>query len=99
MENTSAMKDILEIVQFIKDNAASKQDLLGLATKTDLAQLDGTVKLLKSDFEEFKDDVLTTLDKHSVILQRLDQERTFTLERVKNLEEDVKQIKLKLAIA
>lgn len=55
--------------------------------------------LTAQDFSEFKDEVLTGQDEMIAILRRLDDERVFTLDRVKQLEADVKQIKLKLAIA
>ena len=43
--------------------------------------------------------MMTQLDKHSVILDRLDQERVFTIDRVKRIEDDVEKIKLELKLA
>lgn len=42
---------------------------------------------LKQRFEEFEDRVVTTLDAHSVILGRLDQEQTVTSSRLDAVEE------------
>lgn len=43
----------------------------------------------KDDLVEFRDEVLTGLDRQMVILQRLDQERIFTAEWIKRLEREV----------
>ncbi|MBI5135599.1 hypothetical protein HZA86_05205 [Candidatus Uhrbacteria bacterium] len=56
-------------------------------------------KKVREEIKSAKDDTLTALDEQSVILRRLDQERTFALEKVKKSEEEGRQIKLKLAIA
>jgi hypothetical protein len=60
----------------------------------------------KDEFTAFKDQVLTSLDQMMVILQRLDQERVFTNERIKRIEADLaeqqaelRQIKQVLKIA
>lgn len=52
----------------------------------------------KKEFAEFKDENFNRLDKMVTILQRLDQERVFTVERIKCLEEDVNNIKVHLAL-
>lgn len=61
------------------------------------AKLDGNWTKRFNQFEEkfdrFRDDVLTILDGHSQILKRLDQERMFTLERIKRIETDIDLIK------
>ncbi|TAL50838.1 hypothetical protein EPN81_01620 [Patescibacteria group bacterium] len=49
----------------------------------------------KADFNELK----TVLDNQGQILQRLDQERIFTLERIKRIEADVEKMKIVLHIA
>ena len=53
----------------------------------------------KLELADFKDQMMTQLDKHSVILDRLDQERVFTIDRVKRIEDDVEKIKLELKLA
>ena len=50
-------------------------------------------------FDKFSNQVMSTLDKQGVILQRLDQERLFTVEWIKRIEEDVSRIKLHLQLA
>ncbi|MBU0625582.1 hypothetical protein KKF05_04530 [Patescibacteria group bacterium] len=45
------------------------------------------------------DDVMSTLDAHTKMLERLDQERLFTIERVKRIEDDVQQLKTQLKLA
>ena len=82
-------------------------------------KIDKLIKLLKEDFvikKEFQvsqkevnkrfDEIMTTLDKQTVILQRLDQERIFTLEFIRRVEKQVernskaiKLIKTKLKIS
>lgn len=46
-----------------------------------------------------KSEFLEQFDKAMVILQRLDQERVFTIERIKRLEAEVDRIKLRLNIS
>ncbi|KKW17528.1 MAG: hypothetical protein UY58_C0002G0014 [Candidatus Magasanikbacteria bacterium GW2011_GWA2_50_22] len=53
----------------------------------------------KDELSGFRQDVMDGLDKQLVILQRLDQERLFSIERVKRIEEDVERIKLQLRVA
>lgn len=53
----------------------------------------------KQQVADLGDRMSTQFDQQSVILQRLDQERVFTLERVKQLETEVENIKLQLKIA
>ncbi len=43
----------------------------------------------KAEFTNFRAQVLTTLDQHTLMLQRLDQERLFTYERIKRIEDDL----------
>ncbi|MCK4261615.1 hypothetical protein KAW55_06500 [bacterium] len=52
----------------------------------------------KEEFTEFKSENLTRLDKVLTILDRLDQERLFTFERVRRIEEEVEKIKAHLSI-
>lgn len=50
------------------------------------------------EFDKKMDLVLDGQDKMMVILQRLDQERLFTFERVRRIEEEVAKIKAHLSI-
>lgn len=46
---------------------------------------------IREEMREYNDRAMTRFDEMMVILQRLDQERVFTLERVKRLESDVEK--------
>jgi chromosome segregation ATPase len=61
---------------------------------------------LKDDLHNYNDGLMTAMDEQTVIMQRLDQERVFTFEIVKRLQNDVenhakdlKRIKQLLKIA
>ena len=58
------------------------------------------MKDVQEDMATKKDinDIITTLDKHTVILIKLDQERLFTIERIKRLESEIEKIKKYLSI-
>jgi len=53
----------------------------------------------KGEFVEFKNENFTRLDNMMTVLQRLDQERVFTVERIRRLEEDIEKIKTHLALS
>lgn len=63
-----------------------KEMLKLIATKDDVKGL-----MTKNEFTEFKDESLTQLDKMMTILRRLDEERLFTFETVKRIEEEVEK--------
>lgn len=67
------------------------------------AKLDGNWTKRFNQFEEkfdrFRDDILTVLDGHTQILKRLDQERLFTLERIKRIEQEIALIKKHVGLA
>ncbi len=52
----------------------------------------------KEEFVEFKNANFTRLDNMIVILNRLDQERVFTVERIRRIEEEIDKIKARLAL-
>ena len=52
----------------------------------------------KEEFGDFKNENFTRLDKMITVLSRLDQERVFTVERIRHLEEEVDKIKMHLAL-
>ncbi|MFH1854988.1 MAG: hypothetical protein ABH810_01080 [bacterium] len=70
-----------------------KTDIFGL--KTDVSGLKTDVGGLKHDMVWVKD----TLEKHTTMLKRLDEERIFTLNYVKRLEKEIAFIKKHLKIA
>lgn len=53
----------------------------------------------KKELGIFRAEMLDVLDKQGVILQRLDQERLFTIEWIKRIEADVAKIKQHLQLA
>ena len=50
----------------------------------------------KEEFDSLKETVVTRFDQQGQILERLDQERLFTLERIKRIEADVQTLKTAL---
>lgn len=84
-----------------------KQMLEFFASKQDLIQgMDSLEVKLEKKMAQHRDDILTVLDKQTTILRRLDEERVFGSARVDKLEKrvdttekDIKEVKLKLAIA
>lgn len=63
-----------------------KEMLKLIVTKDDIKGL-----MTKNEFTEFKDESLIRLDKMMTILRRLDEERLFTFETVKRIEEEVEK--------
>ncbi len=53
----------------------------------------------QKSLDQFKQETSQNFDNQGVILQRLDQERVFMLERVKRIEADVERLKLHLHLA
>ena len=70
-----------------------------------MLQIEGRFDSLKNEFvtkQEFHtrmDDLLTKMDGMATILQRLDQERVFTIEWIRRIESDVDRIKHHLKLA
>lgn len=86
------------------ENINKKIDRLELEILTIKEQLGMSVTKdeftsFKDEFTSFKDDTLKGQDQMITILQRLDQERIFGIERIKRIESDVDKIKLQLKIA
>ncbi len=66
-----------------------------------LVEMDQKIDSIQNELstKPSRDEVLTEFDRQGVILQRLDQERIFTLERIKPIEADVAHMKVVLHIA
>lgn len=66
-----------------------------------LIQIDGHLDhvVTKQEFSDFKDAYFSGQDKMIRILERIDQERVFTNEKIKHLEADLEMVKLRLQIA
>ncbi|MCX6779469.1 MAG: hypothetical protein NTU97_04585 [Candidatus Magasanikbacteria bacterium] len=74
------------------------------ASKQDLREFKQEMSEFKDEMHEFKNEVLTVLDQQTVILRRLDEERVFGSERVNKLEkrvdnneQDITELKIKVA--
>jgi len=79
---------IVNVETRLEQTATSQQFNTILNKLLDMdARLDQTVSNQK--FDEFRDKVFTILDQQSAILQRLDQERVFTYEWIKRIENDL----------
>ena len=66
-----------------------------------LVEMDQKIDSIQNELstKPSRDEMLTEFDRQGVILQRLDQERLFTLERIKRIEADVEHMKVVLHIA
>ncbi len=77
MEENNTMNDILEIVQFLKDNAVSKEEavtqqslqieLSKLATKKDLGDV-------RAEMKEMKNELIGHIDSFTKLYEKLDHE-------------------------
>ena len=65
-----------------------------------LLNIDAKVEQLatKERVDKFEGRVLDILDNQTVILQRLDQEHVFTIERLKRMEHDIEQLKQRVQL-
>ena len=99
--------DILEIVQFIKDNSASKQDVDGLRTemkeefknvRTEMQQGFSDVKIelanINSELEEIKRDLRKLESRTQIDDDVMIVDNSKLSERVKKLEKQVRQLEL-----
>jgi len=96
MKQDNTIKDILEIVEFIRDNAATKEDLLQFATKEDLLQF-----ATKEDLLQFatKEDLLQFATKHELHseIQTVKNELRSEIQEVKNeLRSEIQEVKNEL---
>lgn len=82
MNQDKTLQDILEIVQFIKDNAASKADLDRFPTKIDL----------ETRLTEVKTELMTHIDSFIVLHQKLDTELTALRAKYDRLEGYLQQV-------
>ena len=78
----------------VEDNIFTiKEDIYGL--KEDVSGLEQNVSKLQTGMDWTKN----VLDLHTGLLQRLDQERAFTMSHVQRLEDEIDRIKKQLKIA
>ena len=62
MNQDKILQDILEIVQFLKDNMASKADLARFATKEDLLEMKLEIGDLHSELTAAKTEIISHVD-------------------------------------
>ena len=79
-----------------KEKSEKTIDKIALEVTKHTEAFEGLVT--KEEFGEFKNENFTKLDNIMTVLQRLDQERVFTVERIRHLEEEVNKIKAHLAL-
>ena len=104
MKQDNTIKDILEIVEFIRDNAATKEDLLQFATKHELHSEIQTVKNelrseiqevkneLRSEIQEVKNEIMNHIDGFIGLHQKLEIELTALHGKYQCLESYIQQI-------
>ncbi len=81
MNQEKTLQNISETLEFIKDNAATKEDLETFATKEDLENF-----ATKEELVESKDEILTQIDKFIALHQKLDLEMSAFRSRFERLE-------------
>ena len=91
MNQDNTTQEILEIVQFIKDNAASKADLDGFATKEDLQRF-ATKEDLATSITAAKTEIMSHVDGFIVLHQQLETELTALRSKYNRLEQHVQQL-------
>jgi len=80
------INDVLEIVQFIKDNAASKQDMAAMEVRLD-SKIDGVRTELKKDMREMKDELVGHIDGLTKLNEKFDHELVVLREKVERHDE------------
>ena len=85
------IQDILESVQFLKDNMASKEDLERFATKEDLERF-ATKNDLEIQLTEVKSEIMTHVDGFIALHQKLDIELTALRAKYDRLNGHIQQL-------
>ena len=91
------MNDILEIVQFIKDNAASKQDITGVrqdmsAMESRLDQkIEKEIASVRNDMKEMESRLTSHIDGLTKLTEKVDQQEQMLLALVKHLGVDLEK--------
>ena len=83
------LQDILETVEFLKENMVSKDDLVDFATKEDLTRF-ATKDDLHMGLEELKSDLMTHMDGFISLHQKLDLELVAMRAKYDRLEGHIK---------
>ena len=94
------IKDILDIVTFVKDNAVAKEDLERFATKEDLERFAtkedlerfATKEFLDEKLSETKNELMNHIDTFIGLHQKLDIELTALRSKYDRLETSMKKV-------
>ncbi len=76
------INDVLEIVQFIKENAASKQDLIALEVR-----FDKKIDVVRDEMKEMKNELIGHIDSFTKLYEKLDHELVALQEKYDRHEE------------
>ncbi len=96
-QDDETIKDILQIVTFLKDNMASKDDLVDLATKDNLSTTEERLKRyvderLEERLTETKSEIIGHIDYFIGLHQKLDTELTESRSKYDRLEEHLHKL-------
>jgi len=96
MDQEKTLQNILETVEFIKDTAATKQELNDLEQSMDSkigsleqsmdSKIDNLEERMDSKLTEAKDEIITQIDKFIALHQKLDLEMSAFRSRFERLE-------------
>jgi len=89
MNQDKTIKDILETVEFIRDHAATKEDLLQFATKEELQNVKDE---LRNEMHEMKNELLNHIDGFIALHQKLETEVIALHGKYQRMESTVHQI-------
>ncbi len=98
----NVLQDILETVQFLKDNAVTKDDLVNFATKDDIYRLDQKIDDLRTDMNARFDEVVNEICDVKARLARLEKQTKEDLDvyasEIVSLKEKVKRLEQQVAV-
>ncbi len=94
MSESATINEVLEIVQFLKDNAVTKSELNDrvVELKVDLIQWVKENAVTKEELEKAKSEIITHVDSFVQLHQKLDQELAALRGKYDRLEEMVKMM-------
>lgn len=96
-EHDQQFSELHEELEFIRDHAVPREEFFGvivqMVTKAEFKE-EFKNYATKDDLKEMWSNLQETLDAHTVILKRLDQERVFTNKRIARIEDDLNRVKI-----
>ena len=85
----NTLNDILETVTFIKDHAASKEDLKGFATKADLGEIRDEIRAVRTEIQDAKTEIMTHVDDFITLHRKLETELVALQSKYTRLESQI----------